>query len=330
MSRISRYQESIEKYFKSKSSINNFDDVTKNFVLNACENTDYFLAIILLTTFKSQSKKTNASAHCYHIAAAMENIYLFMKESENYDNLPSTYSTKHTDYSTIKLVILNNIHHNIALNLENICLEYTKDKTLKLNTLINKIISSKLLSAMLNSNDFVKYVPTLDYKKYDMLDYKFKNKKHKQKLSSMKFYSCDMTMQMVKDSTCTLCQLIIHISWLLGGGENSASIDTQINAVGYHLGIIMKIAYDFHNIDNDLEIAKKSSRNVVINLGIQESFELFDMHKQKYIEKSMILEIHTNTIKEIIDILAARIDNFIDNTETIKNQLNSSNNSETT
>jgi hypothetical protein len=89
----------------------------------------------------------------------------------------------------------------------------------------------------------------------------------------------------------------------------------------------MKVAYDFHNIDHDLEIAKKSSRNIVINLGIQESFELFDTHKQKYIEKSMMLEIHTNTIKEIIDILAARIDCFIDNTDTIKEQFNSSTNS---
>lgn len=318
MSRISRYQESMENYFKLKSSVNDFDNITKNFILNACEKSDFFLAIISLTTFKSQSKKSNASSHCYHVAASMENIYLFMRESENYDNLPNTYSTKQNDYNTIKIVLLNNIYRNVGLNLENICSQLTKEKTLKLNNIINGLITTKLLPAIMDSNDFIKYVPTLDYKKYDMIDYKFKNDTHKQNLLSMKFYSHDMIIQMVKDSMCTLCQVVIHISWLLGGGDNNTSSVTQINNVGYHLGMVLKIAYDFYNVDNDLEKADKSSRNVVINLGIQESFELFETHKQQYIEKSMLLDIHTNTIKEIIDILAARIDVFIDNTETIK------------
>ena len=318
MSRISRYQESMEKYFKSKSSVNDFDDITKNFILNACDKSDFFLAIISLTTFKSQSKKSNASSHCYHVAASMENIYLFMRECDNYDNFPVTYSTKQNDYNMIKLVLLNNIYRNVGLNLENICTQMTRDKTLKLNNIISGLITTKLLSAIMNSNDFIKYVPTLDYVKYDMTDYKFKKDEHRQKLESMKFYSHDMIIQMIKDSMCTLCQTVIHISWLLGGGDNGASSVTQINNIGHHLGMVLKIAYDFHNIDHDLDIAQKSSRNIVINLGIHKSFELFETHKQQYIEKSMLLDIHTNTIKEIIDILAGRIDVFIDNTETIK------------
>ena len=321
MSRISRYQGSMEKYFKQKSSVKDFDNITKNFILNACKNNDYFLSIVSLTTFKSQSKKSDSSSHCYHVAASMENIYLFMKECDNYDNLPVTYSTKNNDYHTIQIVLLNNVYNNVGINLENICSQYTKDKTLKLNNLINGIITQKLLKAMLNSNDFIKYVPTLDYKYFDIMNYKFKNDAHKQKITQLKFYSYDMMMQIVKDSMCLLCQTVIHISWLLGGGNNNTSCVSQINNIGYHLGILLKVAYDFYNIDSDIEVAQKSSRNIVINLGIQKSFELFELHKQKYIECSMLLDIHTNSIKEIIDILASRIDEFIDNTITVKEQL---------
>ena len=86
----------------------------------------------------------------------------------------------------------------------------------------------------------------------------------------------------------------------------------NLDRLGHHFGLLIKLAHDFANLDQDMEecLKNKQSLNYVINFGLQESFELFDECKKKFIEGLLILEITSPTIKEFIDILEIKV-NFI-------------------
>ena len=47
MSRILRYKESIDKFFKNKSFINDIDTIYKNHILELSSKNDYFISIVL-------------------------------------------------------------------------------------------------------------------------------------------------------------------------------------------------------------------------------------------------------------------------------------------
>ena len=77
---------------------------------------------------------------------------------------------------------------------------------------------------------------------------------------------------------------------------------------------MIKITYDFCNLEEDIAIGSTFTYNSVITLGLQESFEIFQNSKGKFVEGCMMLDIYTNTIKEVIDALENKIDLHIDNT----------------
>ena len=70
----------------------------------------------------------------------------------------------------------------------------------------------------------------------------------------------------------------------------------------------------FENLDHDISSAKDYSDNYIINYGLNEAYELFLDSKQKFIEESMLHDLYTNTIKEVIDLIELSVDTVIDNT----------------
>jgi hypothetical protein len=86
MSRISRYQDSINKYMRTKSCINNFDTQMKKQIYDILEDSDYTIPIVLLTVLSSQNRKNKISLHGYYMGCGIELMIIMCKliEHKNY------------------------------------------------------------------------------------------------------------------------------------------------------------------------------------------------------------------------------------------------------
>ena len=82
-------------------------------------------------------------------------------------------------------------------------------------------------------------------------------------------------------------KLILVLSWILGGGSLEKKTVAALELIGEKFGMIYKLSNDFNNIINDINSCDQENnitRNVVINIGIQESFALFMELKSSFYE----------------------------------------------
>ncbi len=126
-------------------------------------------------------------------------------------------------------------------------------------------------------------------------------------------------MEYINVKYANICKMTLVSGYILGGGDEK--MINNLEKIGIYMAQLIKVATDFNNIDSDINNASISNENnilynSVVILGYQDAFELFQTSKEKFVEGCMHMEIHTNTIKEIIDVLEERIDVFIDNTMT--------------
>lgn len=129
MSRIEKYQNSIEKFIINK--INNFDN-NKN-IIKCINNNNYFISIFIIIILSIINKKNNNNQynHSYYISSAMELLLLIKKNNNNiYDSAKIT--------SLINLLILDN--YNISSNI------LSKDKLSKYYNLSYKEINTFILN----------------------------------------------------------------------------------------------------------------------------------------------------------------------------------------
>ena len=108
MSRISRYQESINKYMKSKSCINSLDTEMKKEMLDILVDSDYASSIVLLTVLSSQNRKNTLSLHGYYMGCGIELMMVMCKliDNKNYYNVSQL-----TPISNINITLQNKIFH---------------------------------------------------------------------------------------------------------------------------------------------------------------------------------------------------------------------------
>jgi hypothetical protein len=305
MSRILRYKDSIDKFFKNKSYINEIDTIYKNHILELSMKNDYFISIVLLTIMNNVGKKNNLSLHGYFIASGIESLYLSITTNENIE----FYNNKIGNNNNLKLLIQNNIYRSLAQNIDSINIYFQKEKIIKINTIINKYITSKLEKI----NDKI-IIPTNEWIPNDFLKYKLYEKKYKTKLQNIKIYNKQELLNYIDNVYGNICKITLVCGYILGGGDEK--IIPKLESIAVFMSQLIKVATDFNNVDFDIENSHNCIYNSVITLGYQETFELFQISKGKFVEGCMQLDIHTNTIKEIIDVLEERIDRFIDNTIT--------------
>ncbi len=308
MSRISRYKESIDKFFKTKSFINDINPIYKNNILDISSKTDYFISVVLLTVMNNISKKIlNVSLHGYFMASSIESLFCLNRISEN----KTFYNNTLGDNNLNKLynIVISNIYKTLSQNIDTINIYLSKEKLIKINNYINKYITNKL-ELLLNSLD----EPKNNWITNDLIKYKLCDKKIKDKLSALKVYSKNDLLNYIDNKLGNICKITLVSGYILGGGDEKNIPNLEKLAV--YMAQLIKVASDFNNIEEDLNYSNGYTYNTVITLGYQEAFELFQTSREKFVEGTMILEIHTNTIKEIIDLLEERIDKFIDNTAT--------------
>jgi len=155
--------------------------------------------------------------------------------------------------------------------------------------------------------------------KSDLLNLKTINENMYKKISNMNKYTQDDIINYIKKTYGNNGKIIFLISWILGGGNLDKKTLSKIEMIGELFGLIYKICMDFDNIINDInnidfkDNPEKTSKNIIINIGIQESFALFMETKSKFYEDSFKLEIYTHTMKEVIDELETKLDKCLDN-----------------
>lgn len=120
-------------------------------------------------------------------------------------------------------------------------------------------------------------------------------------------------IEYIKNKYGNLGKMIIVLSWIMGGGNIDKKTLQIIEGIGEKFGLIYKVCTDFENIISDIKNADNITNNTIVNIGVQESFELFMELKSSFYEESLKLEIYTHTMKEVIDELELKMDKCIEN-----------------
>jgi hypothetical protein len=298
MSRISRYQESIEKFIKNKNINEYFSESYSKIIYDNLIKSDHLGGIIVSTIFNHNTKKTNFKGHGYFIGLMIDIIIMIVKSKDK-----DSY-----------------INYNLFIGLYKLLTENINlIKTTK-HDVLNKIII--IIMSYFNDNIYdilidIKVGETQKMIKSDLLNLKSIDDKIYKKLSMMNKYDNDDFIAYITKIYGKLGKLIFVISWVLGGGDTSKDTIKSIETIGEQFGILQKICYDFESIAtdiNDMDKDKyKSSKNIVINIGIQESFALFMETKSIFYEESYKLDVYTHTMKEVIDELENKIDKVLEN-----------------
>ncbi len=315
MNRIIKYQESIKKFIKTKSYINNFDSSFVSWIHEEIDKSDYILSIILLTTMNNQNKKNKISLHGYYIASAMEFLFILYKLINNENKYTTLLGNKYNNYIN-NIILCTTISLN--QNIESIQSAISKDKIVTMSNMSVKYLSEKLIK--LTNSNLLQMSYDSEYIKTDISKYHFKNPENtdivKEKILKVRQIDKKKIIPYISNTICIISEISFVLGWLLGCGNPKNIIN--IEKLGHHFGILIKLTMDFDNIENDFQITTDTddirTRNYILNYGFQDSFELFMDNKQKFIESALLHDVYTNTMKDIVDIFEGKMDYIIDQT----------------
>jgi hypothetical protein len=108
-----------------------------------------------------------------------------------------------------------------------------------------------------------------------------------------------------------LCELTFVMGWVQGCGKVCDM--EMIKNVAKKFAVVYKIAHDYTCLVNDIYADEIVSKNYIINHGIQYSYNQYVENKEKFIEKCMMYDIYTNTMKEIVTTIDDMIGSFVNN-----------------
>ena len=307
MSRISRYQDSMNNFIKKKSCLSTLEGTIRLSFNTISEDFDNMIPIILLTVMNDRSKKHNVSLHGYFMGCGIE---LMMSYARITDNI-TYYSTKMDKFSLSRALMKVPFLSNICLsqNIKHVQTALTKDKAINIFHKTTKILNDKLYDV--NDEHIITYTDKI--KKTDLVKYHFKKIANpKEKLTTIKKAKRDDLMTYIDKKFGSICQIALMVGWMLGGGEEKCL--SILERIGLALGQMVKLSYDFMHLERDIQYNDDGkTTNYVVNMGIQEGFELFFESKVKFLEGCMTLDVYTNTVKEVIDVLERRIEDIIGN-----------------
>lgn len=308
MSRISRYQESISRFVKTKSYFSELIKSNKS-IENIIDECDNEASIVLLTILNGQNKKSEMKMHHgYYMAAGIDFIMMCNVINDN-----TQYYEEKCGKQTIKTLLCQmSIYVNECLrqNVETLENFLEKDKIFKIQKNINSYVCSKLLE--LTKDEVITGSENVD--KTDIINYKFNDKNIiNNKYKKMKMVKRDILMAYINRTYGCTCQCAFVLGWLLGLGDSK--MINNLERLGTHLGILIKLSNDFKNLERDINTGNKTSLNFVVNYGIHECFDLFSESKVKLIEGCLTLNIYNITIKEVIDYIESKFDKYLNNTD---------------
>jgi hypothetical protein len=98
------------------------------------------------------------------------------------------------------------------------------------------------------------------------------------------------------------------------GNDNQKVLNSIID-IGQNFGMLVKLTYDFSNLENNIKSSGENSYNFVVNYGIHECFKIYDENKVKFLEGCIINDIYSSLIKELMEKIDKTYDKCLKNTE---------------
>ena len=303
MNRIQKYQDSIERFFINKLYLKYLNKEDSEIIINNIKKNEYLITIFLLSLSNNINKKNKIHQHGYYIGSSMELALLSIRSLEK----PNIFNINNDKFVKINNLVNILLSHNLELSSSVL----SKEKLLKSYSSCFKILNSKITNSLTDNLDIEK---TDNFVYTDLINYKFDNtNKVIKELKLKKKLSIHEIKNYIENKYCPIIETATLFTWNLGGGQENYSI--YIQKLGYYFGFLMKIYYDILELETDIKDKDLCYYpNIVINLGIQKTFEFYVFYKKKFIELSIKLDMYTNTLKELIEKMELCIDKFLENT----------------
>lgn len=306
MSRISRYQFSIDRFIQTKSSLISISEHNKPHLDFMYDKFDHLIAICLVSILNNKCKKAKLKFHGYYIASGIDIALAIAKVTDNYEYYKSKIGILGISNYLPELVSI--MYQSLSGNIDSLKLNATIEDTMRISQYCINYMSDKIGGLTVVNN----YSQNERIQKTDFADYKFSKDSHRTKYKHFKKIPDNSLMKMIDDKYGSVCKMSLIFGWMLGLGDEKELPELEV--MGKHMGIIFKIAYDFENIDNDLEYCNEYTYNIVINKGIKECVEIFCESKAILVEGIFKLNIWSTTLKEILDLIEKNIDDALDKT----------------
>lgn len=313
MNKLEKYRKSLNDFISKNEDIIDINDKYDNIIK---ENIDKNLyePIIALAILGKHTKKNEIILHGYHIATCIEMIYILIKIVENNKKYIKKFGND--IYSVIIVKIISIINRSLLENIDSMILAYNDNKNNKKKTifkppyLLLQILNVKITEIIKEIN----FVPVKNNVK-ELHKIHFEDEKIKEIALKNKIIDKSQLDEYINTRYCKLCELAILFGLVIGSC-NSNNI-SELELMSKTLGTMIKIARDFKNIENDIKESNGITLNVVLNLGLTKSFDLYQKNKVKFNTIKHDSEFMTPTIKEIISNLDESIDELIDTSDSV-------------
>jgi hypothetical protein len=286
-------------------------EIINNTIYNKIKDNDMIIPILFLTIMNNQNKKNHISMQGYYIASSIAFLICELEFIENKSNLITQLSID--DYIKMSNILFINSTKSLQQNIESIKNTYQSQPQNLVNIITHSLSIFNSTFKVINSYNDYKFNFTNKGCNNNVITWYLKNNTELiDKFKTFKQLTKESLNEYIDKKYVSICELSIVLGWIIGGGEIKEI--TRIKKSARYFAIMYKISKDFENLSNDIKNSDKYSANYVLNYGLQDAYELFLDNKQKFIEESMIEDIYTNTVKEIIDTIEVNVDLIIDQT----------------
>lgn len=304
---------------KDKCCIYGDEDVkntqTVAFIAGKIKESDFMFSIILLTMMNSQNKKNQVAMQGYHVATAMELLCVILNLNDNREFFVCQLG--HQTLGKLESVLSVCASKSLQQNFDSV-----------INAFPNKqdVVIKIIMETMNLFNDRVKKIMCQKTYTFDVRESNNAESdiarwyiKEGNELMDTFMNTIMVSQDTLNDYVNARYFIISELSFVLGyvmGGGSKKDTD-RIRRMARNFSLIYKISLDFESIESDIQESANSQtpcRNYVVNRGIQDAYEDFMRCKQRFIEDSMMIDVYTSTLREIIDLIEVKIDAVIDQT----------------
>ena len=247
----------------------------------------------------------------YYIAACIEFLNVSLDAIANKNDIITKFNNE--SYIKMNSNLYYSANKSLQQNLESIKNAYQNNYQNFVNVILGSLgLYNNTLKIVNSFNDFKMNVTNKSCNQNIIKWYLKNDNELTEKFKTFKQVSKDSLNEYIDKKYVSMCELSVSLGWIIGGGDNKEL--PKLKKISRYFALMYKIAKDFENLSDDIKNSTNYTTNYVLNFGLQDGYEIFLNNKQKFIEESMMDDIYTNTIKEIIDTIEANVDMIIDQT----------------
>ncbi len=322
MNRISRYQEGIAKFLRTKSFIDRTTPSTKKILEDLLAQSDHIPAILFLTILNSQCKKNDLKFHGYYLASGIDVMGIVATITTSREHFDQIYGADLIDNMILEVTchfytcLLDNIDTmrmsnrapSIATPNSHMLVQRTVEYVTRLLPRITQKHTHRPQDKMKKTDLFCRGTGN-NTSSMHMIEYKNYKKKH--------LLAKHLILADASNKYGTVCILALCLGWILGHGhiENVFRFKEltddkhigQLEHLGNTVGVFLKLYEDFKHIDR-INASSPYSLNYVANYGIKDAYNELVETRIRFIEGLMVLQIDTKTSTEIMELVMGNVD----------------------